>query len=273
MIELRFILRFFIACLAFSALWRPMAAASSPETKATSPQVVILKFDDVTTHGAHGKNPVSVNWQRLADYLAANHIKGSFGIICASLEKENPGYFKWIKDLQSSGLIEFWHHGYRERTSADKQGEFESGSWEEQRTIFEKGEALAMAKLGFPLAAFGPHWSGTTEATDQALAAVPSIKIWLYGPKQPKHFRGLSIERIMALENPTFLPDAKKFQELYTRNGAKAPVLVLQGHPNAWTDERWKGFVEIIAFLRSRQVIFMTPSEYLAGLERTAGKK
>lgn len=273
MIELRFILRFFAACLAFTALWRPLAAASSSETKATSPQVVILKFDDVTTHGAHGKNPVSANWQRLADYLAANHIKGSFGIICASLEQDNPGYFKWIKDLQSAGLIEFWHHGYRERTSADKQGEFESSSWEEQRTIFEKGEALAMAKLGFPLAAFGPHWSGTNDATDRALAAVPAIKIWLYGPKQPKHFRGLSIERIMALENPTFLPDPNKFQELYARNGAKAPVLVLQGHPNAWTDERWKGFVEIIAFLRSRQVVFMTPSEYLAGLERTAGKK
>lgn len=236
-------------------------------------QVVLLKFDDVTTNGAHGKEPVSARWQKLAEYLTTHRLKGSFGIITHSLEKDNPVYFTWIKDLQNAGLIEFWHHGYRERTAADKQGEFESPNWEEQRTSFEKGEALAVAKLGFPLAAFGPHWSGTNDATDQALAAVPAIKIWLYGPKRPKFFQGLSIERVMALENPTFLPDPKKFQEIYERLGVKAPVLVLQGHPNAWTEERWNGFVAIIAFLRSKQVVFMTPSEYLASVERTGGKK
>ncbi len=104
-----------------------------------------------------------------------------------------------------------------------------------------------MSKLGFPLAAFGPHWSGTTDATDEALAGVPEVNIRLYGPKLPKFYHGLSIERIMALENPTFVPDAKKFREAYERAACKAPALVLEGHLNAWTDERWAGFLEIIA--------------------------
>ena len=40
--------------------------------------------------------------------------------------------------------------------------------------------------VGFTLPAFGPHWTGTTAATEQALEAVPEIKIWLYGPPASK---------------------------------------------------------------------------------------
>lgn len=273
--ERRLALRILSVALIFGSLSLSRAAAPAPagETASAPPQVVLLKFDDVTANGAHGKDPVSPRWLKLAEYLKANQLKGSFGIICSSLERDNPAYFKWIKDLQAAGLIEFWLHGYHARTDADKTGEFETGTAEEQRAIFEKSEALAVAKLGFPLPAFGPHWSGTTEATDQAMAAVPSLKIWLYGPKQPKYFKGLSIERVMALENPTFVPDAKKFREFYERSAVRTPVLVLQGHPNAWTDERWAGFVQIIEFLRSRQVVFMTPSEYQASGAGAAAKK
>jgi peptidoglycan/xylan/chitin deacetylase (PgdA/CDA1 family) len=146
---------------------------------------------------------------------------------------------------------------------ADEPGEFEHGTAAEQKAIFEKGERLAKEKLGFSLPAFGPHWSGTTDATDEALESVPDVKIWLYGPAKPKFFTRLSIERVMALENPTFVPDAEKFKALYEKNGAKREVLVLQGHPDQWTDERWNGFVAIIEFLKSKNVVFMTPSEYM----------
>ncbi|HEY1110731.1 MAG TPA: DUF2334 domain-containing protein [Opitutaceae bacterium] len=256
--------RFASCSLAFAGIFASATAAEAAPAASAKPQVVVLKFDDVTTNGAHGNAPVSPRWQKLVDYLNAQRIKGSFGVICYSLEKDNPAYFKWIKDLQAAGQIEIWLHGYRNRTAEEKHGEFEVGTAAEQRAIFAKSEALALAKLGFPLVAFGPHWSGTTDATDEALSQTPEVKIWLYGPRQPKFFRGLSLERIMALENPTFVPDPKKFQEIYERSGAKAPVLVLQGHPNAWTDERWAGFEKIIAYLRAKNVVFMTPSEYLA---------
>ena len=35
-----------------------------------------------------------------------------------------------------------------------------------------------------------------------------------------------------------------------------------------WDDKRWEGFVKIIEFLKARRCVFMTPSEYLAGLGR-----
>ncbi len=225
------------------------------------PQVILLKLDDVVARKI-GSSPVSLRWQKVHDYLNEQKIKGSFGIITESLEKNNPAYFQWVKDVQAAGQIEFWMHGYHMRSAKDT-GEFEQGTAAEQQAILEKGARLAQEKLGFPLTAFGPHWSGTTEATDEALQAVPSVKIWLYGPKQPKHFKRLSIERVLALENPTFVPDPEKFKTVYEKNAATREVLVLQGHPDQWDDKRWAGFVEIIAFLKSKDVAFMTPSEYL----------
>ncbi len=235
--------------------------ADAVDAAPAQPQVILLKLDDVVAGRAHG-SAVSARWQRIADYLKTNNIKGSFGIICESLEKDNAAYFQWIKDIHKVGLIEFWLHGYHLK-KADEPGEFEHGTWEEQKATLEKSERLAKEKLGFALAAFGPHWSGTTPETDQALEAVAEIKIWLYGPRKPKYFSRLSIERVLALENPTFVPDPAKFKATYEKSAATREVLVLQGHPDQWDDQRWSGFVEIVEFLKSKNVVFLTPSEYL----------
>jgi peptidoglycan/xylan/chitin deacetylase (PgdA/CDA1 family) len=225
--------------------------------------VVILKLDDVVQFPGHG-GPVSPRWKRVADFVEKNHLKAGFGIICSSLERDNPAYFDWIKEHQKKGSIEFWLHGYHNRTASETVGEFDRGTKEEQQAILEKSERLAKEKLGFPLAAFGPHWSGTTEQTDAALEAVPEIKIWLYGPKSPKFYKRLSLERVMALENPTFVPDFEKFKASYEKVGCRQKVLVLQGHANIWDDARWAGFVKIVELLQSKGCRFTTPSEYLA---------
>jgi hypothetical protein len=90
----------------------------------SKPQVILLKLDDVVARRT-GTSPVSPRWQRMADYLEANQIKGAFGIITESLEKDDDAYFQWIKKLQAGGLIEFWHHGYKMRGPNDR-GEFEA---------------------------------------------------------------------------------------------------------------------------------------------------
>ena len=241
-----------------------LAACGAGAVEIARPQVIILKLDDVqqVKNGA-----IHRNWQRVVDYIESNQLRASFGIICSSLEQDNPAYFDWIKAQQKKGRIEFWLHGYYTRKNEDKTGEFEQGTAAEQQAVFEKCERLAKEKLGFPLTAFGPHWSGTTDATDRALDAVPEIKIWLYGPKPPKHFSRLSLERVMALENPTFVPDFARFKAFYERNAAQQPFLVLQGHPPNWhTDERWNGFIQIVEFLRAKNCVFMTPTEYMNSL-------
>jgi len=263
MSPLRTVMRLFAGLMTLGC---SAAVAEAAESAAPGrPQVILLKLDDVVAFN-RGKGPVSPRWQRITDYLVENKIHASFGIICSSLENDNPTYFRWIKDLHDQGTIEFWLHGYYNRKPEDKTGEFEQGTAAEQRAVLEKSEQLARRKLGFPLAAFGPHWSGTTDATDEALEQVPDVKIWLYGPKKPKHFSRLSLERVMALEDPTFVPDFDKFRRTYERVAANRDVLVLQGHPDMWDDSRWAGFMAIVGFLRARNCAFMTPSEY-AGRE------
>jgi peptidoglycan/xylan/chitin deacetylase (PgdA/CDA1 family) len=224
------------------------------------PQVIVLKLDDVVAYRSKDGSPVSPRWQRITDFLKERDIKASYGIIGFSLEEDNQAYFDWIRQLHESGLIEFWNHGYRNRRATDKTGEFE-GSFEEQKSALEKTQRLAKEKLGIELRTFGPHWSGTNEATARALESIPEIKIWFYGPRSSGKF---VFDRVLVLENPIFVPDAAKFRELYERVGQGKACLALQGHPNAWDDKRWEGFVEIIGYLKSKGCVFMTPSEYMA---------
>ena len=235
------------------------------ETSEKAPQIIVLKLDDVTTHGGRGNVPVSPRWQRVTDFIETNQLKASYGIIGWSLEQDHPAYFTWIKDLHNKGIIEFWNHGYRDRKDGDKAGEFE-GPFTEQKAALEKTQRLAKEKLGIELRAFGPHWSGTNADTAKALEGVPEIKMCFYDPKGARQF---VFERVLVLEHPTFVPDFDKFKQLYEKNGKDKACLALQGHPNAWDDKRWAGFVKIIEFLKAKGCVFMTPSEYL---KKTAGQ-
>ena len=229
------------------------------ESSEKAPQIIVLKLDDVTAQGGRGSVPVSSRWQRVTDFIEKNKLKAAYGIIGWSLEQDNPVYFAWLKDLHNKGIIEFWNHGYRDRKNEDKTGEFE-GPFAEQKTALEKTQRLAKEKLGIELRAFGPHWSGTNRDTAKALEGVPEIKMCFYDPQGARQF---VFERVLVLENPTFVPDFEKFRQLYEKNATDKPCLALQGHPNAWDDKRWEGFVKIIEFLKSRGCVFVTPSEYL----------
>jgi len=232
-------------------------------------QVIIFKFDDVIAGWENKGDVVPPRWQRMTEYIEKNRLKASSGVICESLEGANPAYFDWLKEHHRKGAMEFWHHGYHMRNAEEKTGEFDQGTWQEHKAILDRGERLAKEKLGFEFAAFGPHWSSTTEATDRALEAVPQIKVWLYGPKKPKYFTRLSLPRVMSVENPIFVPDFEKFQKTYNELAADLPMLVLQGHPDQWKVEtKWEGFFKIVEFLRSRGCVFMTPSEYLARVSK-----
>jgi peptidoglycan/xylan/chitin deacetylase (PgdA/CDA1 family) len=234
------------------------------ETTEKPPQIIILKLDDVIAQGTDARSPVPPRWQRVADFVEESHIKASFGIIGFSLEQDNRAYFDWIKNLHQKGNIEFWNHGYKNRKDADKTGEFED-TFEKQKTALERTQKLAKEKLGIELKVFGAHWSGTNKDTAKALEGIPEITMLFYDPRDSKKF---VFEQVLALENPIFVPDAEKFKELYEARAKNKTCLALQGHPNAWDEKRWAGFVKIIEFLKSQGCVFMTPSEYLAKTPR-----
>lgn len=234
-------------------------AANGDEVPGKTPQVVILKLDDVTANTSQNAPPISPRWQRITDFLKESDIKASYGIIGFSLEQDNQEYFDWIKNVHESGLVEFWNHGYMNRKSTDKAGEFE-GSFETQKTALERTQRLAKEKLGIELRAFGPHWSHTNEHTARALDGIPEITMWFYGPEGSNKF---VFPKGLQLENPTHVPDFAKFKAGYDRVGHEKKCLTLQGHPKSWDDKRWGDFVKIIEYLKSKGCVFMQPSEYM----------
>jgi peptidoglycan/xylan/chitin deacetylase (PgdA/CDA1 family) len=214
-------------------------------------------LDDLTRNGAHGAQAVSPRWQRCADFIQKDHLKASFGIIGESLEQDSPAYFKWIKDLHQRGIIEFWNHGY-----VNQADQFKGPSMEAQKAALEKTQRLAREKLGFPLRAFGVHWSATDDATAQALAAIPEIRIWFQGASAASG--KTLLERTVDLEHPTFVPNPEHVRAGYEKYGSH-PYLVLQGHPNKWDDARFDAFVKAVHYLEEKGCAFQRVSEYVDG--------
>jgi len=218
---------------------------------------VILKLDDVTA--GEGGEVVSARWQRVADFLEEKQIKAGFGVIGFSLEGDNPEYFKWITDRAERGFIEFWNHGYYNRTKGDTIGEFE-GTYEQQLRALQLTDSLAESKLGLRFTVWGPHWSGTNEDTDRALSQT-QISMTLGYPVNPVHYKGYVVPHNLDMEYPVHNPDFKEFVKAYRGKWKNLEFFYLQGHPNSWDDTRWENFVKIVEFLESENVKFVTPTE------------
>jgi hypothetical protein len=219
--------------------------------------VVILKLDDVTRNGARGDAPVSPRWQRCVDFLCQQQVKSSLGIIGKSLEADHEPYFKWIKDLDREGIVEFWNHGYE-----DKADQFKGTSVDHQRTALQTTQRLAKEKLGITLRVFGVHWSPIDAATDEALASLSEIKIWFEGPAKPKGGQVI-LKRTIYMEKPTFVPHFENLKACYEKYGHQQPYLLLQGHPNQWSDERFEAFAAIVKYLKEKGCAFMHVAEYV----------
>jgi len=234
--------------------------AADVAAKAVPPKppmpVILLRLDDLSRSGAHGQEPVSARWRHCVDFLAAEGVKASLGIIGNSLEEDAPAYFNWIRDLYKKGLTEFWNHGYE-----DKADQFQGPSMEEQKAALEKTQRLAREKLGLTLRVFGPYGNNTDAGTEAALAAIPEIWVWFYGPDTKG--KQVSLKHTIDFEQPTFVPNFEKFKADFEKRAAEQPYVVLQGHPNQWDDARFAAFVQIVKFLKERGGEFMTVSDYL----------
>ena len=232
-----------------------------------SPKLVVLKLDDVVVGGK--ERIVTERWQRVADYLEGKKIKSSMGIIGDSLVDDNPAYFQWIADRAKRGDVEFWNHGFHQRTQDDEFGEFEGNHDEQEQLLaLRRTETLAKEKLGLNLGVWGPHWSGTNEHTDRALAQMPQILMTFGYPPKVEHYQGFVFRNRLDMEYPTHNPDFEAFKKNYEARKSSFDCFYMQGHPNSWDENRWENFVKIIEFLEAENVRFVTPSELLNDLAR-----
>lgn len=232
-----------------------------------NPPAVVLKLDDLATGGGN----VPHNWKRLTDFVQERKIKASIGIIAQSLGTANPSYLNYIKDLQTTGLIEFWFHGWDHKSweeNGQKLQEFKGTSYEHQKASFVNSQALAKEKLGFGFSTFGSPFNGMDEHTFRAFAEDPDMKVFLYANRgdQSKIPGKIILERVggVNIEDPLFLPNADKFITGYLKNAKGRSYYVIQGHPNQWNDARWAEFVKLIDYLQQNKIPIVTPTEAAA---------
>ena len=245
---------------------------------------IMLKLDDFGND-----HP---GWRRVIQFLQDRKIKSSIGVICVNLERAplDGHRFDYVRDMQRSGLFEFWFHGYDHMEWVDDQGfqhnEFDGRPYDELKRRFDLSQDLAIHRFGFGFRVVGPPGGGAlpkgmapgksapgrglvSATAYQVVQDDPRMKIWLYGTPIDAAGKELAakgkvtiLDRDANIENPTFVPNPERFEKEYLRSAATRDYLVLQGHPWAWSDERFANFVKIIDFLVAQGVTFTTPSEY-----------
>jgi len=218
-------------------------AVALPARKA--PPVIIIKLDDVTPANGKAREP----FKKMAEFFQERRLKASFGVICHTLEEENPEYEQWIKQVHAAGWIEFWFHGF-DHHSHDVNGvalmEFNQRPYADQRERFDKSQKLALKKLGFVFTTFGAPGSGTgayfDDVTYRVMQDEPHMKVWLYprlldeaGKKLEAAGKVVILDRVSGvnLERVAGVVDYDKFMRGYAAHPER-DYFVLQGHPCMW---------------------------------------
>ena len=254
--------------LASLALVQATSAAVSAEKKAPPP--VVLKMDDLKPAGSN--NAIPTRWKTFVDVCEELDVKASLGFIGNGLENVSPEFVAWVKALDKSGRFQFWNHGYTHaeypKENGQRRAEFIGTDLATQRATIERTQKLAKDKLGITLTAFGTPFNVLDENTDRALVEVPEITEWFFGYDKPKFYKGTVLPRRINLEHPTMNPNAAGLIADFNKHAATADVLVLQGHPGGWTDQRLAEFRKAVVFLKEQGCEFLTAAEYAARRSR-----
>lgn len=229
-----------------------------------TPQI-ILKLDDLW----YEDGLVHPGWQKVVDFLNAEEVTGTIGLVGDSFLEGDSAYFQWIKDRHEEGY-EIWNHGFchcKPTTDSIEQREFRGMPFGYQLENLRNTQRLAKEKVGITLTCFGAPYNSTDSATVAAIEQIPELEIWMYKETSTPTSK-MILPRIseVNIEYPVHVPDVEKFKAGYAQFKSE-PVLVIQGHPRSWTKDpkRWENFVEIIRFLKAEGVRFTTPGEYVGG--------
>jgi hypothetical protein len=236
----------------------PMHAQTQNQNQ-TGP-VIVIKADDLLYHP--NQNVFGEGWNRFLEIAHKKRIKTSIGIICKSLDQDAPEYFKRIRDLNDSGQVEFWNHGYNHaRNKEANTSEFEGPDTETQLATLSLSQRLAKEKLGFTFQSFGAPFNANDAHTPKALSQIPELTNWMHGVQDTELLaHQFVLNRGINLEQPVHHPNFEAFKAAFLKNPDR-PYYVLQGHPGGWDEARFEQFTQIIDFLQNRHAVFMTPSE------------
>jgi peptidoglycan/xylan/chitin deacetylase (PgdA/CDA1 family) len=235
-------------------------AASESGAGGERPLRVVLKLDD--TWPVDGK--LSERWLRVDAFCGERGIPYTVGVICKTLEGDNPEFIASLRTIAASGRAEFWHHGYDHKQWEEdgrKVWEFKGSGYAHQLEHLQRAQALAKEKLGVTLTTFGAPYNATDADTVKALDQMPDITVWMFAPRdvQSTKFTTPQISAVN-IEHPTHKPNFEQFKAGYAEHKTD-PYLVMQGHPMSWDAAAFAEFVRIVDFLQAEGVTFVFPRD------------
>ena len=242
------------ACLLGPAFIGPAAHAESAPAPAA--RVVVVKADDV-------RGPAE-KWKRFFALSESLGVKVSAGIICDSLENAGDDYVAWLRELDRSGRVEFWHHGWDHKRWTTEAGaklrEFHGSGFEHQQRHYTQAKAQLVRVFGRPPIAFGAPFNSTDADTAKILAADPDLKLVFANNERATAGKTASIMALRGEHDGTGKPNFEKFREEY----ATKPTLTafaFQIHPAVFTDAHFEEYAKIVRFLLAEGWTFALPRE------------
>ncbi len=231
--------------------------------------VVIIKADDLGN--------ITPNWQRFISMTIDNNIASSIGVISNNMTEkatiEKVKEWSVLKNVKGESNFEFWDHGY-DHSNTNNIYEFNGTDLASQIDDLKRSQNFFKDSLGLICSTFSAPYNQSSNVTFEALKLFPEIKIWICYQRIEKQSHSSWI-------NPNF--SSVKYKQSHILldikveavyhipiNSVKsffnankfAPYLVIQIHPNAWTDNDFSDFQTLIDFLKTKHVIFMTPVQY-----------
>lgn len=236
----------------------PASAQDKPE------KIVIIKADDI-------RCPAD-GWNRFFELSRAKGVKVSAGIICDSLQNDQPDYFDWLRTLQATGLVEFWNHGWDHKRWVNDRNEqireFAGTGYAHQKKHFTDAQEIMKKILGAPPVAFGTPYNASDSDTARVMKEDPDMRLFFCYEPQDLGDKTVARMNLRGESDGTGKPNFEKFKETYMQNEGLT-FTALQFHPNNFDEERLAEYGKIIDFLTAEGWIFMLPSEYVSLLDKS----
>ncbi len=236
------------------------------------PQVVIFKLDDLRYEYTIDKKPVYdyTDFVSLANWANEEKVALAFGVICNTLEDEDgidkSGYYKAIADMDASEYIEIWCHGYTHEQTGDADTGYSAefnAPLNDQIATLQNCANIVYEKTGVTLRSLGVPHNIKNEDTIKALESVPQFKTLIAsGSAKYTGSTFIHLQNQLGFEEKTgVLLSLDTIKENFNKASSKEYVM-FQGHAGRWSDEDIAKFKELVAYLKTQNVVFMTPTEY-----------
>jgi len=223
-------------------------------------KIIIIKADDLTGITSH--------WNRFFTMSKDKGVKVSAGIICNSLEGDKKDYVEWLKELQTSGWVEFWNHGWNHKRWTTDEGrdisEFGGSGYEHQKKHYADARKIMIDVLGITPETFGTPYNAKDTDTIRVMNEDETLRLFFCVSVD-----GLSNHIVPAPMNlngehdGTGKPNFEKFSAHYEQKKNET-FAALQFHPNAFSEDHFSEYAKILDLLIADGWRFLLPTEYVA---------